>query len=1101
MATVDVLSARLTLDVTGFANSLQSAASAAQRFAAQINQALRGISGPKAIKFDGVAKGLREASLGARELAESLDRPLMGAKNKLEAVAKTVERVGKVAEGGVGLSKWAAQIVEHSTRAERTLANVGVSADKVAERLRKMGESLEWLKTAGDSATPLLEAFQNLGPVADRLKKGMQAAGRTVRSGAGRAGKAVRSGFASIADGVAALKPVFSRIGSALAHPLDTIRNGLRGIGPAFNSLKAVFAAVGTALLNPLTAIEGAVSALGAVFAAFGSAATVAISPVALAVAGIAAAAYLVYRNWASVKATLSKIWESISSQAQQAWGAIQPPIEAVWKAAKKLAEFLWDMLVVAVGKVGDALQEVATVIVDAVTPAFQAMYGEGGLLSTVVKGVWEILKSLWEVIRSLALTIWQVLKPPLTWFWELLKDLFSVLGSVLRAAWDVVKVILRWAGVLAGSVVISLQNTVRWVLFLVEALLKLVRLDFKGIADRFKEVAAESQKDAERMSALWSSKAKDAADATVQAESEAAEQRLEIEEQLQAKRSKVAHDATWVQAPVTGANAPMGDVTSNSGAAACDCSDSVSNDCLQRICDSLGDRFSMNSDRSVFGKTQLQRESRTLPTSQEYHESAVVEDPTKAANGSEATPVDAASRLQIELEKAISPILGTGGKSDLKQANKRIIEGMGKMRAHRQREMAGLRDTVAGKFGAQRRGASQDVQAIGQHYLASERLLAQAMKAEGEQRRKLLMQAAKESAAAEAMNRAYKDGVRGIKGLTDAAAKAGVDLSKLDEAEQAKLAHAQGQLSPQEQEAQQQFQQFQQQVQQQMQQAAQQAAQQMGQQAWDSGQAMLQQAMEGPAQVEQMIREAAAAGDMKAAVELIRGRLLAQLKQSKINLHNLASDPLAGGGFGSAHGGVSNEAYFMTLDIPLVRLIKFLQAQLAHLPKLAAGGVATRPTTALIGEAGPEAVVPLTSFANMLGGLPVFGKMQATMERMGDWFNGAGNRVMADKYFANLTRIQNTFDYVADTLWNSRRINLSPVGAYHSPAVSGAAGGSIGMEGGTVVHGGQTFNLHLPNITHHSQADALLDAVEAAARRRGKPAFSAGSRGVGFAR
>src|SRR3569623_2412453 len=176
MATVDVLAGRISLDTTGFASGLQAAAAAAQRFAAQINQALQGIGGPKAIAFEGVANGLTKATEAARKLTESLDKPLLGAKSKVEAVAAAAERVGKIAEGGSGLSMWAAQIIEHSKTAEGALARVGVSADTLVERLRKAGEGLEWLKTAGDSAKPLYEAFQNIGPVADRLKTVMKSA-------------------------------------------------------------------------------------------------------------------------------------------------------------------------------------------------------------------------------------------------------------------------------------------------------------------------------------------------------------------------------------------------------------------------------------------------------------------------------------------------------------------------------------------------------------------------------------------------------------------------------------------------------------------------------------------------------------------------------------------------------------------------------------------------------------------------------------------------------------------------------------------------------------------------------------------------------------
>lgn len=440
------------------------------------------------------------------------------------------------------------------------------------------------------------------------------------------------------------------------------------------------------------------------------------------------------------------------------------------------------------------------------------------------------------------------------------------------------------------------------------------------------------------------------------------------------------------------------------------------------------------------------------------------------------------------------------------RQANKNLSQNIRENKAADAQMLKGLRSSTAGQAGGQ------------QDYLAVAMLLKKAQELEiaglqeqdAERRKMLLTESDQRRQAAQAMVSASEKSVTGLKDLTDAATKAGVDMKKLDEAEQARLLHAQGKQTPQEQAMQQQAQNFQQQVSNWMQQQAQQGMQAMQQQAQaqfqgmvEGGQQMLQQALGGPAQVQALIDEASAKGDMKSAAALIRQRLEEQLKVSLSNLHNLASDPLAGGGLGAAHGGVSNDAYFMSLDIPLVRLIKFLQAQLAHLPKMAAGGIATKPTQALIGEAGPEAIVPLTSFANMLGSLPVFGKIQSAVERMGDWFNGAGNPGMAQQYFANLTRVQNTYDYVMDSLWNSRRINLSSAAVRHAPAAIGGGGatGSAGMVGGMVVHGGQTFNLHLPNITHHSQADALLDAVESAARRRGSPAFASGNRGVGFAR
>jgi hypothetical protein len=256
-------------------------------------------------------------------------------------------------------------------------------------------------------------------------------------------------------------------------------------------------------------------------------------------------------------------------------------------------------------------------------------------------------------------------------------------------------------------------------------------------------------------------------------------------------------------------------------------------------------------------------------------------------------------------------------------------------------------------------------------------------------------------------------------------------NIKEMNEEENEKAFNAKGQLSPLQQQQQQQAQQFQQQVGDWFKQQAQDAAKQMGQQAWESGQAMLEQALGGPGQVEDLIREATAKGDMKYAVQLLRQRTEVQLQQSMINLHNLASDPLAGGGFGSSHGGVSNEAYFMTLDIPLVRLIKFLQSQLAHLPKMAAGGIVSGAMQAVVGEAGPEAVLPLSSFGNMLGALPVFSKINSAMESISDSLAARGRTGDADRWDRTLGRVQASFDYVSHFVENARRIDLRPQGMF----------------------------------------------------------------------
>lgn len=489
-----------------------------------------------------------------------------------------------------------------------------------------------------------------------------------------------------------------------------------------------------------------------------------------------------------------------------------------------------------------------------------------------------------------------------------------------------------------------------------------------------------------------------------------------------------------------------------------------------------------------------------------------------------------------------------------MRAANKALYQDIQSQKIHAMKVRQSLHKSIQ-----KNRAAAQDYLPIMRQFALSIQLSEAAMKeCDLTLRKQLLEEAELHKKAGEEMKKASDRGVHSIKGLADAAKAAGVDIDKLDKAAEKLAAQGKGQLAPQQQmmmlpgaqfgpgmqmpgmqqpgmQAGQQGVPWGQQVQnwwnnqvqqaqqawqnlpttmlnaglQQAQQFGQQWMQQAGQQAWDSGQAMLEQAIDGPQQVQAMIDQAEATGHKKDAIRLIRQRLEAQLAQSKINLHGLATglDPNAGS-FGSMPG-VDNTAYLMTLDIPLVRLIKFLQAQLAALPKMAAGGIVTGPTSIVAGEAGPEAVLPLTNFWNMMGSLPVFQGIQNAVESIGTWFSEGGNNpALAARYFANLDKIQHVYDYSVDRLWNSRAIDFAPASLRSGPAWSGGAAGAIGLEGraafgpgglpfGAGGYAGPMFpvgsmNLHFNGVDITAPgaavqfAQQLLPALDAEARRTG---------------
>ncbi|HEX7446543.1 MAG TPA: hypothetical protein VF306_03300 [Pirellulales bacterium] len=239
--------------------------------------------------------------------------------------------------------------------------------------------------------------------------------------------------------------------------------------------------------------------------------------------------------------------------------------------------------------------------------------------------------------------------------------------------------------------------------------------------------------------------------------------------------------------------------------------------------------------------------------------------------------------------------------------------------------------------------------------------------------------------------------------------------------------------------------------------------------------------ALGGTQNVQDLVNQHQQAGDALGALDLQIQNIEARLAQSKFNLKQLSNEPMAGGGLGGFPG-VDNSAYFLTLDTPLTREIKSLTDTLNQLlaerkklpdaahqpPKLAAGGVVERPTLALVGDAGPEAVIPLSQLEQWFGDpAKMFRWNQNGV--MGQWLTQdglarfdaaferasqsltyaldhgiAGAQSLLDRWSSVQQAAENTLGF----MYQHRRINLQPLGgagaAYDRFATSSSVLGQL---------------------------------------------------------
>ncbi|HEX5442616.1 MAG TPA: hypothetical protein VFW87_02250, partial [Pirellulales bacterium] len=346
----------------------------------------------------------------------------------------------------------------------------------------------------------------------------------------------------------------------------------------------------------------------------------------------------------------------------------------------------------------------------------------------------------------------------------------------------------------------------------------------------------------------------------------------------------------------------------------------------------------------------------------------------------------------------------------------------------------------------------------------------------------------------------------------------------QLTDEEVAKL-NAQGIFTPQQQ------QQMAQQAQQQMQQLVQPLLQQLQQQVGATAQGAAAAGASGfnGEAAQGVIDAAKQAKTPQEALQILKGYYQAQAGMTLLNIKNVAAtnDPIMGS-FGGQYQGANNLQYVLSQGGPavetykqLLAMIDAIDAKLKTMPHMASGGIVTSPTTALIGEAGPEAVIPLPILQRLFGnpagifpgaggnvnnfaidpggfGINPLGLSMGNLGWFGRMFGSASSILSRQADLGNLgslgilgrwSGVQQTLEDALGFMYQHRRINLQP-GSRYSPMrdlFGDVPGGPLGRAINPGAYGHQ-FNLTM-NVDQALQREHIsqaFDWFEEEARKRG---------------
>jgi len=326
------------------------------------------------------------------------------------------------------------------------------------------------LQLSGENATTYRDNLAEIKKETDAVAKAAEKNGGTVDQ---QFNKVINEGKNTLIsfyeDGI---KPAVVKMGEFVDF-LSKHRTLLGELGIAFGALSALIVAYKLKLMlaSKQTTLWKLVSGKAVTSTkdlgnAFKLMTTTGMGPAILIIAAVAAAAYLIYKNWDKIKPILLAIWNAIKEAALVVWGGIKEFFIGLWDGLTDIFSTVWEVISSVLSTVWNGIVLAATTIWGALVTFFTNLWnGIQLVISTVWGVISSVLSTVWDSIVLVATTIWGELVTFFTDLWNNLilaattiwtglstffSELWTIITEAVTIAWTAIKEFFSelWTGI-----------------------------------------------------------------------------------------------------------------------------------------------------------------------------------------------------------------------------------------------------------------------------------------------------------------------------------------------------------------------------------------------------------------------------------------------------------------------------------------------------------------------------------------------------------------------------------------------------------------------------------------------------------------------------